>query len=97
MNSYTKLQNFGLPNGTILCGFSRVFRGGASAATWTERILALGVEGVSEVVRMAAHEQYPSLMPTPYPEGSATVSRPFGILDAMLLVFQTLGRLLRPS
>ena len=34
---------------------------------------------------MGPNEQYPSLMPTLYPGGSATVSRPFGTLDAMWL------------
>ena len=38
-------------------------------ATDTERVLAPGVEVVLEVVRMAVNEQYPSLMPTLYPEG----------------------------
>ena len=43
-----------------------------------------------EAVRMVVNEQLPSLMPTLYPGVLATVSRPFGILDAMWLVFETL-------
>ena len=42
--SYIKLHNFGVPNGTSVCDFSRAFRGGVSAAMGTERNLAPGVE-----------------------------------------------------
>ena len=40
---------------------------------------------------MAVNEQFPSLMPTPYPGDLATVSRLFGTLDAMWLAFETLA------
>ena len=40
---------------------------------------------------MSVNEQYPSLMPTLYPGVLATVSRPFGTLDALLLDFETLA------
>ena len=89
--SYTKLCHFGVPNGTPFCDFSRAFRGVVSAATGTERGLAPGVEVVLEVVRMAVHEQYPSLMLMLYPGVPATVSRPFGPLDDMWLSFETLA------
>ena len=85
--SYTKLHDFGVPNGTPFCDFSRAFRGLVSAATGTDRVLA---PCVLEVVRMAVNEQYPSLMPTLYPGVLATVSRPFGTLDPLRLAFETL-------
>ena len=53
--------------------------------------MAPGVEVVLEVVQIAVNEQFPSLMPTLYPGGLATVSKPFGILDAMWLAFETLA------
>ena len=52
------------------------FEGLVSAAMGTERVLAARVEVVLEVVRMAASEQYPNLMPTLYRSFLATVSRP---------------------
>ena len=68
-----------------------------SAATRTERVLEPGVEVVLEVVWMTVIEQYPSLMPTLYPGALATVSRPFGILDAMRLAVDTLANTKRPT
>ena len=60
-----------------------------SAATGTERVLAPRME--VEVVLVAVNEQCPGLIPTLYPGVLATVSRPFGTLDAMWLAFQTLA------
>ena len=95
--SYTKLHHFGAPNGTPFCDFSRAFRGVVSAATGTERVLAPGGEIFLEMVRMAVNEQCPSLMPTLYPGVLATVSRPFGTLDAMWLAFETLVKNKTPA
>ena len=41
---------------------------------------------------MTVIEQYPILMPTLYPGVMVTVSRPFGILDAMYFASETLAR-----
>ena len=61
-----------------------------SAATGTERVLALGAGIVMEAVRMEVKERYPRLMPTLYSGVMATGPRPFGTLDAMWVVFQPL-------
>ena len=44
-----------------------------------------------EVVRMAANEHYPGLMPTSYTEAMASEPRPFGTLDVMGLAVQVLA------
>ena len=82
---YKNLHTFGVPNETPFCDFSQEFRVVVSAATGTERVLAPGTDIVLAVVRMALHEQYPSLMPTLYPGVTAKEPRPFGTLDAMWL------------
>ena len=46
---------------------------------------------------MTVNEQYPSLMPTLYPGGSSSVLRPFGTVDAMWLVFETLANNKTPA
>ena len=56
-----------------------------------------GIEVVLKVVRMTVNEQYPSLMPTLYPGGSSSVLRPFGTVDAMWLVFETLANNKTPA
>ena len=40
---------------------------------------------------MTVYEQHPCSIPTPYPGFVASVSRPFGTLDAMWLAFETLA------
>ena len=88
---YKKLHTFGVLNETPFCDFSREFRVVVSAATGTGRVLAPGVGIVLEVVRIAANEQYISLIPALYPGLMAMESRPFGTLDAMWLAFQALS------
>ena len=46
---------------------------------------------------MAVIEQYPILMPTLYPGVMVTVSRPFGILDAMYFSSETLANTKTPA
>ena len=89
--SCTKLHNFDVSNGTPSCDVGGNFGGGVSEATGTGRVLAPGVEAALEVVRMAVNEQYPSLIPTLHPGVLATVSRPFGTMDAMWLAFEILA------
>ena len=48
-----------------------------SAVTGSERVLALGVDVVLEVVQMAVKEQFPTLMPTLYPGSMATDPKPY--------------------
>ena len=68
---YTKLQTFGVCNGTPLSDFSREFRVLVLAVTGSERVLSPATDVVSEVVRMAVNEQFPTLMPTLYPGSKA--------------------------
>ena len=61
---YTRHHSFGVCTGTPFCDFSREFHVLVLAVTGRERIRALEVDVVLEVVRMAVNEQFPSLMPT---------------------------------
>ena len=46
---------------------------------------------------MTVNEQFPSLIPTLHPGGLASVSRPFGTLDAMWLIFEALTKNRTPA
>ena len=84
---YTKLHTFGMRNGTPLSDFSREFRVLVSTATGSERVLSPGTDVVLEVVRVAANEQFPALLPALYPGPKATDPRPYASLDAMWWAF----------
>ena len=73
---YTKLHNFGVCTAHFNC-FSRDFRVPVSAVTGSERVLAYGVDVVSEVVRMAVNEQSPTLMPTSCPGSMTADPKPY--------------------
>ena len=60
---YTRHHSFGVCTGSPFCDFSREFHVLVLAVTGRERIRALEVDVVLEVVRMAVNEQFPSLMP----------------------------------
>ena len=64
---YTKLHTFGVGNGMPFSDFSRDFGVLALIATGSERVLYPGTDVVLEVVRMAANEQIPALLPALYP------------------------------
>ena len=59
---YTELHTFGMCNGTPFSDFSREFRVLVATATESERVLSPGTDVVLEVVRVAANEQFPTLM-----------------------------------
>ena len=88
---YTKLHTFGVCNGTPFSDFNREFRVLASAVTGGERVLSPGTYVVLEVVRMAADEQFPTLMPTLYPGSKAMDPRPYASLDVMWKAFSGLA------
>ena len=69
---------------------SRAFPGLVLAVTGSEQALSPRTTYVVlEVVRMAMNEQFPTLIPTLYPGGKATDSRPYSSLDAMWGVLVT--------
>ena len=68
-----------------------------SAVTGSERVLALGVDVVLEVVQMAVKEQFPTLMPTLYPGSVATDPKPYASLDAMWKAFSDLAHNKTPT
>ena len=70
-------------NGTPFSDFSRAFLVFVSAATGRERVLSPGTDVVLKVVRMAINVQFPTFMPTLYPDSRATGPRPYASLDAM--------------
>ena len=80
---YTKLHTFGMCNGMPFSDFSREFRVLVATATGRERVLSAGTDVVSEVVRVAANEQFQALLPAMYPGSKATDPRPYASLDAM--------------
>ena len=53
---YTKLHNFGLFAGRLVCDFIREFRALVSTVTGSEHVLSPGVDVVLEVVRMEVNE-----------------------------------------
>ena len=56
--------------------------------TGSERVLSPGTDVVLEVVRVAANEQFPALMPAFFPGSKATDPRPYGSLDAIWRTFR---------
>ena len=96
---YTRLQNFGVCTGTPFCDFSREFRVLVSAVTGSELTLALGIDVVLEVVKMAVNEQFPSLMPTGtlYPGSMTTGPKPYASLDEMWKAFGDLSNNKTPA
>ena len=79
----TKLHTFGMCNGMPSSDISREFRVLVPTATGSERVLSPGADVVLEVVRVAAKEQFPALLPALYPGSKATDPRPHASLDAM--------------
>ena len=83
----TKLHTFGMCNGMPFSEFSEEFRVLVPTATGSERVLSPGTDVVLEVVRVAANEQFPALLPALYPGSKATDPRPYASLDAMWRAF----------
>ena len=83
---YTKLHTFGMCNGMPFSDFSGEFCVLVPTATGSERVLSPGTDVVLEVVRVAANEQFPALLPALYPGLKAT-DWPFASLDAMWWAF----------
>ena len=52
-------------------------------ATGRDRVLSSGTDAVLEVVRVAANEKFPALLPALYPDSKKTDPRPYVSLDAM--------------
>ena len=67
--------------------FSREFRILVPTATGSERVLPPGTDVVLEVVRVAANEQFPALLPALYPASKAADPRPYASLDALWRAF----------
>ena len=84
---YTKLYTFGMCSGTPFSDFSREFRVLVPTATESERVLSPGTDVLLEVVRVAANEGFPALMPALYPGSKATDPRPYASLDAIWRAF----------
>ena len=84
---YTKLNYFVVCNGMPYSDFSREFRVLVPTATESECFLSPGTDGVLEMVRMAANEQFPALLPALYPGSKETDQRPYASLDAMWRAF----------
>ena len=80
---YTKLHTFGMCNGMPSSDFSRDFRVLVPTSTGSERVLSPGTDVVLEVVRVAANERFPALLPALYPGSTATDPQPYASLDAM--------------
>ena len=59
----TKLHTFGMSNGMPFSDFSGEFRVLVPTATRSGRVLSPGTDVVLEVVRVAANEQFPALLP----------------------------------
>ena len=70
-------------NGTPLSFFSQELRVLVSITTWSEPVLSPETDVVLEMVRVAAKEQFPALLPDLSPVSKATDSRPYATLDAM--------------
>ena len=84
---YTKLHTFGMCNAMSFSDFSREFRVLVPTATGSERVLSPGTDLVLEVVRVAANEQTPALLPALYPGSKATDPRPYASLGDMWRAF----------
>ena len=84
---YNKLHTFGMCNGMPFSDFSREFCVLVPTATGSERVLSPGTDVVLEVVRVAANEQFPALLPALYPGSKATNSQPYASLDARWRAF----------
>ena len=80
---YTKLHTFGMCNGMPFSDFSREFRVLMPTATGSERVWSPGTDVVLQVVRVAANQQVPALLPALYPGSKATDPRPYASLNAM--------------
>ena len=61
------------------------------------RFLSPGTDVVLEVVRVAANEQFPALLPALYPGSKATNPRPHASLDAMWEAFSDLAHSKTPA
>ena len=77
------MHTFGMCNGMPFSDFSLEFRVTVPTATGSERVLSPGTDVVLEVVRVAADEQFPALLPALYPGSKATDPRSYALLDAM--------------
>ena len=84
---YTKFHTFGMRNVTPFSDFSREVRVLVPTATGSERVLSPGTDVVLAVVRVAANEQIPALLPALYPASKATDPRPHTSLHAMWRAF----------
>ena len=62
--------------------FSREFCVLVPTATGSKRVLSPGTD-MLEVVRVAANEQFPALLPALYPGSKATDPRPYASLDTI--------------
>ena len=96
-DGYTRLHSFGVCTGTLFCDFTREVPVLVSAVTGSECTLAPGVDVVLEVVKMAANEQFPSLMPTLYPGSMATDPKPYVFLDKMWKAFGDIAKYKTPA
>ena len=75
--SFLRLQQFGVADGTSFADYLRAFRLLASSVTGSERTLAPSVSMVLEIVRHSVCKQFPSLSPILYPGALATAVTPF--------------------
>ena len=81
--SFLRLQNFGVSDGTPFSDYLRAFRLLVSSVTGSERVLAPSVGMVLELVRQSVTRQFPTLSPLLYPGTLATDTTPFASIDAM--------------
>ena len=84
---YTKWHTLGMCNGTPFSDFSDEFRVLALTATGSERAFFPGTSVVLEVVRVAANDKFPAVMPELYPGSKATDRRPYASFDALWRAF----------
>ncbi|CAB1100852.1 unnamed protein product [Ectocarpus sp. CCAP 1310/34] len=89
--SFLRLQEFGVSNGTLFADYLRAFRLLVSSVTGSERVLAPSVSMVLEIVRNSVSKQFPSLAPMLYPGDLATAVTPFDSIDAMWQAFAPLA------
>ena len=75
-------KNNEICNGTPFY-FGREFRVLVPTTTGNDRVLSPGTDVVLEVVRVAANERFPALMPAMYPGLMATDPLPQASLDAI--------------
>ena len=81
------MHTLGMCNITPFSDFSWEFRVLVPSATGSERVLSPGANVVLKVVRVAANEQFPALMPASYPGSKAMDPRPYASLDAIWRAF----------